>query len=399
MDRFQGVGFRRRPARAVKGRTTRRPGPFVALAVLLAVALTVSGGPAGAQAVGLGTAESFAVLAGTTVTNTGPSVISGSVGVSPGTAVVGFPPGVVTNGTIHAANAAAAQAQADLTTAYLDAAGRTPCTPVTGDLGGQVLGPGVYCATTLAITGTLTLDAQGDPDAAFIFQAGSTLITAPDSAVVLVNGAQACNVFWQVGSSATLGVGSTFRGTILALTAITANTNAVIEGRLLARNAAVTLDSNTITRPVCAPPTTTTTTPGATTTTVPGATTTTTPGATTTTTPGTTTTTTPGATTTTTPGATTTTTPAGGTTTTAPGATTTTAPGGAGATTTVPAAANRSPSGTTSTIAGFRVAGISRTGADLDGLVMAAVLGIILGGVLLLAARDRPPVWTKPRRW
>ena len=351
----------------MKGRAHGRPAGIVALAILLAVALTVSAGPAGAQPVGLGTAESFAVLAGSTVTNTGPSLVSGDIGVSPGTAVVGFPPGVVTNGTIHSADAVAAQAQADLTIAYLDAAGRTPCTPVTGDLGGQTLGPGVYCATALAITGTLTLDARGDPDAVFIFQAGSTLITAPNSSVVLVNGAQPCNVFWQVGSSATLGVGSTFVGTILALTAITAQTNAVIEGRLLARNAAVTLDSNTITRPVCAPPTTSTTS-----TTVPGATTTTTPGATTTTAAPTTTTTVPGATTTTTPALTTTTTVPGATTTTAPRdgttPTETTAPGGRRA-----------------------AEGLAGTGADLDALMMGGLLGITLGGVVFLAERRPAP--------
>ncbi len=128
--------------------------------------------------VGLGTASSFAVLAGSTVTNTGPSVISGDVGVSPGTAVIGFPPGTVTNGTIHAADAVAAQAQADTTTAYNDAAGRTPSTPVTADLGGQTLVAGVYSGPTLGLTGTLTLNAQGDPNAVFVFQAASTLITA-----------------------------------------------------------------------------------------------------------------------------------------------------------------------------------------------------------------------------
>ena len=249
----------------------RRRAGVLALAVVVSIALALFGGPAGAQAVGLGTAESFAVLAGTTVTNTGPTQISGNVGVSPGTAVVGFPPGIVTNGTIHAANAEAAQAQADLTTAYNDAAGRT-CTPVNPELGNQVLGPGVYCATTLAITGTLTLDAQGNPDAVFIFQAGSTLITASGSRVELINGANPCNVFWQVGSSATLGTNSVFVGTILALTSITANTGAVVTGRLLARNGAVTLDSNTITRPLCAPTTTTTApTTTAPTTTAPGA--------------------------------------------------------------------------------------------------------------------------------
>ncbi|WP_433278493.1 ice-binding family protein [Pseudonocardia xinjiangensis] len=223
--------------------------------------------PASAQSaqapVGLGTATSFAVLAGSTVTNTGPSVISGDVGVSPGSAIVGFPPGIVVNGVFHAADAVAAQAQDDLTTAYNDAAGRSPVTAVGPELGGLTLAPGVYGGGTLQITGTLTLDAQGDPNAVFIFQAASTLITASASDVSLINGADPCNVFWQVGSSATLGTGSDFVGTILALTSITAQTGADVEGRLLARNGAVTLDTNTITRPDCdvVPPTTTTTAP------------------------------------------------------------------------------------------------------------------------------------------
>ena len=189
------------------------------------------------------------------------------------------------DGTIHAADAVCLQAQSDLTIAYNDAAGRAPNTTYLGvkDLGGQTLTPGVYKADAFAITGTLTLDAQGDPNAVWIFQAGSTLITAPDSRVVLINSAQPCNVFWQVGSSATLGVDSTFVGTILALTAITANTNATVQGRLMARNAAVALDSNTITRPVCAPTPTTTSSTTSTSTTTPSSTTsTTTPAPTTT---------------------------------------------------------------------------------------------------------------------
>ena len=217
----------------------------------------------------LGTTESFAVLAGAGVTNTGPSIVSGDLGTCPTPAITGFPPGTVINGTIHAADAVCLQAQSDLTIAYNDAAGRAPTTVYPGvqDLGGLTLTPGVYKATAFSITGQLTLDAQGDPNAVWIFQAGSTLITAPNSSVLLINGAQPCNVFWQVGSSATLGVGSTFVGTVLALTAITANTNATVEGRLMARNAAVTLDSNTVTRPVCAPtPTTTSTTSASTTT-------------------------------------------------------------------------------------------------------------------------------------
>ncbi len=226
---------------------------------MLALSGLVVAGGAAAAPIGLGTADSFAVLAGAGVTNTGPTIIKGDLGTCPAPAITGFPPGIV-NGTIHASDAVCLQAQSDLTIAYNDAAGRAPTTTYPGvkDLGGETLTPGVYKADAFAITGTLTLDAQADPNAVWIFQAGSTLITAPNSRVVLINSAQPCNVFWQVGSSATLGVGSTFVGTVLALTSITANTNATVEGRLLARNGAVTLDSNTVTRPVCAPNPTTT---------------------------------------------------------------------------------------------------------------------------------------------
>jgi hypothetical protein len=201
----------------------------------------------------LGTAASFAVLAGSTITNTGPSVIEGSLGLSPGTAVTGFPPGRVEDGSTYAANAIAQQAKADLTTGYLDAAGRTPFVDTGADLGGMTLAPGVYRASSsLGLTGTVTLNGHGDASAIFIFQAGSTLITASSSDVLLENGAQACNVFWQVGSSATLGTDSTFTGTIMALTSISLNTGAVVYGRALARNGAVTLQSNTIEAPACA---------------------------------------------------------------------------------------------------------------------------------------------------
>ena len=241
----------------------------VGLLVAAMIAVTVTdGSPAGAaQApVGLGTAASFAVLAGTTVTNTGPSVISGDVGVSPGTAITGFPPGIVVDGSLHAADAVAAGAQADTTIAYNDAAGRTPVTTVTADLGGRTLVSGVYSGGALGLTGTVTLNAQGDPNAVFIFQAASTLITSSASVVALEGEASACNVFWQVGSSATLGTGSVFVGTVLALTSISATTGTTVAGRLLARNGAVTLDTNTITAPICStPPTTTTTVPGTTT--------------------------------------------------------------------------------------------------------------------------------------
>jgi hypothetical protein len=225
------------------------------LATVLGVAaLTVFGGISAQAAeapIGLGTAESFAILAGPTVTNTGFSTISGSLGVSPGTAVVGFPPGLVSDGTIHAADAVALQAQDDLTTAYVDAAGRSTTQTVGDDLSGMTLVSGVYTGPTLGLTGTVTLNAEGNPDAVFIFQAGSTLITDSNTTVALIGGASACNVFWQVGSSATLGTNSTFVGTVMALTSITADTGATIQGRLLARNAGLTLDDNTVTRPTC----------------------------------------------------------------------------------------------------------------------------------------------------
>ena len=218
----------------------------------LVAALVFASSARAATPVPLGTAEPFAVLAGSTVTNTGPTVINGDLGLSPGTAVTGFPPGTV-NGSQHVTDAVAAQAQTDLTTAYNNAAGQAPTGTVSADLGGQRLAPGVYrSASSLGLTDALTLDAQGDANAVFIFQAGSTLTTASASSVNLVNGAQACNVFWQVGSSATLGTASNFRGSILALTSITVTTGATVDGRLLARNAAVTLDTNSITRSRCA---------------------------------------------------------------------------------------------------------------------------------------------------
>jgi len=227
-------------------------GGLVVSLVVAAVSF-VPGRVNAATAVGLGTADSYAVLAGQGVTNTGPSTISGDLGVSPAgpASVTGFPPGTV-SGAIHAADAAALQAQSDLTIAYNNAAGQPMTASVAGDLGGLALGPGVYkAASSIGLTGTLTLDAHGDPNAVFIFQIGSTLTTASSSRVLLINGAQPCNVFWQVGSSATLGTATTFVGNILALTSISLTTSATINGRALARNGSVTLDTNTITRPTC----------------------------------------------------------------------------------------------------------------------------------------------------
>ena len=194
----------------------------------------------------LGTAESFAVLAGSTATNTGNSIVTGNLGVSPGLAITGFPPGIVT-GTAYAGGAVPQQAQVDVTTAYNDLAGRSCDTDLTGtDLGGLTLTSGVYCFDTSAqLTGDLTLDAENNPDSVFIFQIGSTLTTASNSQVLMINSGRDCNVFWQVGSSGTLGTGTEFAGNILALTSITANSNANISGRVLAK-AAVTIDGNNI---------------------------------------------------------------------------------------------------------------------------------------------------------
>jgi hypothetical protein len=206
--------------------------------------------------VNLGLASSFAVLAGSGITNTGPTTASGSAGANFGSSPTGSFTGdvqVTTSGTKYTAvDAAVTSAKVDLTTAYNDAAGRTPATTVTADLGGQTLTPGVYkSASSLAVTGTLTLDAENDPDAVFIFQAGSTLTSASSATIALVNKADACNVFWQVGSSATFGTDTVFVGHVLALTSITANTRATFQGQLLAQNGAVTLDTNTITNNVC----------------------------------------------------------------------------------------------------------------------------------------------------
>lgn len=219
------------------------------LSPVAALLLLLSATPAAAQVTLGSTLSSFGVLGGSTVTNTGPTIVNGNLGVSPGSAVTGFPPGVVSGGTIHINDATAMQAQSELTTAYNTVAG-TPCTvDLTGqNLGGLTLTPGVYCFTTSAqLTGTLTLDALGNPNAQFLFKIGSTLTTSSGSSVLMMNSASGCNVFWQVGSSATLGTSTTFAGNILGLTSITVNTSASVSGRTLARNGAVTLDSNNIT--------------------------------------------------------------------------------------------------------------------------------------------------------
>lgn len=220
--------------------------------VLISAGLGIPCIEMGAQAAApLGAAANFAILAGSTVANTGPTIINGDLGLSPGSAVTGFPPGVV-NGTQHVADTTADQAKLDLTVAYNDAAGRTVApVSVAGNIGGLTLPPGLYKSTSsLEISsGDLTLDAQGDANAVFIFQIASTLTTTAGRQVVLSGGAKAANVFWQVGTSATLGTTTIFKGTIMADQAITLQTGATLDGRALARIAAVTLDSNIVTIP------------------------------------------------------------------------------------------------------------------------------------------------------
>jgi hypothetical protein len=257
-------GSTRQPSQSAATKRRRHCRLACLTALLVAGSLVVVPLAISAQApVGLGTAGNFAVLAGSTVTNTGPSVISGSVGLAPGSAVTGFPPGIVLAGTTQIANGVALQAKNDLVTAYNDAAGRSSTATVSGDLAGRTLTPGVYTsASSLGLSGQLTLNAQGNPAAVFVFQAGSSLIVGSGSQVNLIGGAQACNVYWQVGSSATIGTSSSFVGNILALTSITMTTGATLQGSALARNGAVTLDTNTITRATCAATTTGTTTTG-----------------------------------------------------------------------------------------------------------------------------------------
>jgi hypothetical protein len=229
--------------------TARRGLGVLSLSLLLGAGFATS---AQAAAVNLGTADSFSVLGGSAVTNTGPTVLNGDLGLSPGSAVSGFPPGTV-NGAVHVNDAVAGQAKNDLVTAYNEAAGRSSSSTVSGDLAGRTLSPGVYTsASSLGLSGDLTLDAGGNPDAVFVFQAGSTLTTGSGSRVLLTGGAQACNVVWQVGSSATLGTATAFTGDILALTSISLTTGATIDGSALARNGAVTLDTNTVSRSTCA---------------------------------------------------------------------------------------------------------------------------------------------------
>jgi hypothetical protein len=220
-------------------------------ALALIAALTLGGSAGAATAVPLASATSFAVLAGAGVTNTGPTTVNGDLGTFPTTSFTGGST-LTLNGTNHGGDGITQQAQNDLTAAYTNAASQGPTNPIAADLVGLTLTPGVYnSASSIGLSGALTLNGGGDPNAVFVFQAGSSLTTGSASQINLINGAQSCNVFWQVGSSATLGTGSTFRGTILALTSITVTTGVTIDGRVLARNGAVTLDSNKITKSSC----------------------------------------------------------------------------------------------------------------------------------------------------
>jgi hypothetical protein len=226
--------------------------------IALVIGISCLAAPAASEAspVSLATANAFVVLAGATVTNTGPSVLNGDLGVAPGTALVGFGLPAVVNGATHAADAVAAQAQLDLTTAYDVAAGQavSPANDLSGtDLGNRTLKAGAYRYTSSAqLTGPLTLDAEGDPAAQFVFEIASSLTTASASSVVLLNGANPCNVYWQVGSSATLGTTTAFQGNLMALTSISLNNGATVIGRVLARNGQVSLINNVLDSTLCA---------------------------------------------------------------------------------------------------------------------------------------------------
>jgi hypothetical protein len=228
-------GFRRSTSRLIL---------VIPFAMLLIVACASSTGPGtGLAGPSLGSAQTYGLLAGTAVSCVGPvGTISASVGISPGSAITGFPTCTI-SGTQHFADPTAAAAQGDLTTAYNALAGKACGTTISADLGGTTLAPGVYCsASTVGLTGTVTLDGQGNSNATFIIQSGSGLTVA--GAVTLIGSAQAKNVWWQVGSSATIATGSGMKGNILALTSVTLNDNATLLGRALARNGAVTLGSN-----------------------------------------------------------------------------------------------------------------------------------------------------------
>ena len=228
------------------------------VSLLLATLLMTPATPAHAESdpVVLGAAESFAVLAGSGITNTGTTEVSGTAGGDMGShptpAFTGVDEVDTTGITYTTSSDAVERAKASLVIAYDTLASREHTATIAGDLGGHSLGPGTYASDAgILLTGTLTLDADGDPTAVFIFQTGSTLTTASDSTVVLANGAQACNVFWQVGSSAALGADSSLTGSVLAFTSITAGAGASLSGQLLAIHGTVTLHANKIVNNAC----------------------------------------------------------------------------------------------------------------------------------------------------
>ncbi len=419
-----GTDSRAGDGRPVTGRVARRRSTFLIVALVLGAVATLVGGPsAQGQETTLGTAQRFAVLAASTITNTGSTTINGDVGLYPGTAVSGF--GSVTQtGELHINDAVAQQGQIDARAAYVSLASRE----CTADLTGQrqtvgatpetALIPGVYCFSSSAqLTGTLYLTGGGP----YVFIIGSTLITAPNSSVVVLDPTQqgGCDIFWAVGTSATLDTGTQFVGTIIAQASITANTGAVVNGRLIALTGAVTLQSNTINRPECGTTTTTTSGPATTTSTtaVPGTTTSTTavPGTTivvpgtTIVVPGTTTTTTTLPTTTTIPGTTTTTTlqpggggPGPGPTTTAAPATTTTGLAATTTTTAAPATTTTARVATTTTTVRPGTTGTTAPGGGtgpgagealaltgpthLQPMLVAALLAVLLGAMMLMSS-------------
>jgi len=223
---------------------------------ILAAAFALAAVPAVVQAapVDLATVSPFVVLGGTSVTNTGPSVLNGNLGVSPGTSLTGFGLPAVVNGATHENDEVAAQAQSDLTTAYNVAAEQPIAADLSGtDLGNRTLNPGAYRYSSSALlTGPLTLNAQGDPNAVFVFEIGSALTTESGSSVNLINGASPCNVYWQVGSSAELGTTTKFVGNLMALSSISLNNAVAVEGRMLARNGQVSLINDVLSAPLCA---------------------------------------------------------------------------------------------------------------------------------------------------
>lgn len=225
---------------------------FTSLVILLALLVMVGGytprvqASPDAVAPDLGTASSFVALASSTLTNTGSGVFVGNVGTSPGTEVIGFPPGIIRDGAIYAGGAVPAQAQIDAGKAYTALEGQVCNVNLTGqDLGGMTLTPGVYCFNTSAqLTGDLVLDALGNPLAVWVFQTGSTLNTASDSTVSVINGGDVLRVFWKVGSSASFGTGTRMIGNVIADASISMATGATLTGRAMALNGAVTMNTN-----------------------------------------------------------------------------------------------------------------------------------------------------------